>query len=277
METQKTTVQELIDAGELKDALQQLTGEVKANPTDQRRRTLLFELLCFCGEWARADHHLDALAQQSAQIDVGAQVYRNNIKAERDRSRLFSEGLIPNFLSEPPDYITLHLDAINRIREGNFAEARALLDRAEEQRPPCEGKVNDSHFLDFRDYNDITGPVLELIIIDQYYWAPLEHLKLLEIEKPKRLRDLLWAAARIETRDGTKGEVFIPALYAGSHKHADDRVKLGRMTDWKDIGEGLYVGSGLRLFLVDDQDRSMFEVKTTQFGNMQFTTAPLPM
>ncbi|HEY6331527.1 MAG TPA: type VI secretion system accessory protein TagJ [Blastocatellia bacterium] len=271
------TVQQQIDAGDLQAALAQLSGEVKEHPTDDRRRTLLFELLSFAGDWDRAERQLDILAQESVKVDVGAQIYRNNIKAERDRGRLFSEGLTPHFLIDPPNYVGLHLDAINRIRDDKFNGARELLDRAEEEQPACEGTLNDEQFLDFRDYNDITGPVLELIITDRYYWVPLEQVKVLGIERPKRLRDLLWATARIETTSGTVGEAFIPALYPGSHNHSDQQIKLGRKTDWNQIGEGLYTGAGLKLFLVDDRDRSLFEIRTVQFGNIDFTTAPLPM
>src|SRR5262249_6187223 len=147
------------------------------------------------------------------------------------------------------------------IREGNAGEARELLDRAEEQRPALMGSLNDAPFLDFRDYNDLLGPILELIIGNKYTWLPLERVTRVEIGAPKHLRDLMWTAARIETVEGAIGEVFIPALYCGSSKHADDRVRLGRMTDWSEIGEGLYGGAGLRLFLVDDRDRAMLEAR----------------
>jgi type VI secretion system protein ImpE len=271
------TVQQQIDAGDLQSALLQLSGEVKEHPGDQRRRTLLFELLSFAGDWDRAERQLDILAQDNLKVDLGAQVYRNIIKAERDRQRLFSDGLTPHFLVDPPAYVGIHLDAIDRIREDNFSEARGLLDRAEEERPASEGKLNDEQFLDFRDYNDITGPILELIIADRYYWVPLEQVKVLEIQRPKRLRDLLWAAARIETTSGTVGEAFIPALYSGSHNHSDQQIRLGRKTDWNQLGDELYTAVGLKLFLVDDRDRSLFEIRTVRFGNIDFTTASLPM
>jgi type VI secretion system protein ImpE len=258
----------LLDAGNLTAAIEQLISEVKANPADTTRRTFLFEMLCFAGDLDRAEKQLDVVGHQSTKAELGVQVYRNNIKAERDRRRLFSDGLQPHFLSEPPPYVDLQLAAVNRLREGNNGEARATLDRAEEERPALSGKLNGKDFKDFRDYNDLTGPVLELIVHDKYTWLPFEHIRRIEIARPKQLRDLVWTAARIESLNGTMGEVFIPVLYAGSHEHPDDQVKLGRMTDWKDLGSDLYSGKGLRMFLVDGEDKPLFEARTVEFDTV---------
>ncbi len=40
--------QELFQAGKLDEAVQALGAELRDNPADARRRTFLFELLCFC-------------------------------------------------------------------------------------------------------------------------------------------------------------------------------------------------------------------------------------
>ena len=49
------TAEELLKAGHLLAAVEQLNQEVRARPTDIQRRTVLFELLCFAGDWQRAD------------------------------------------------------------------------------------------------------------------------------------------------------------------------------------------------------------------------------
>jgi type VI secretion system protein ImpE len=267
----------LLDAGELEPAIEKLVGEVKASPSDTKLRTFLFELLCFAGQWDRAQKQLDVIGHQSTKAEVGVQVYRDNIKAERDRQRLFSDGLSPHFLSEPPAYVDLHLAAINRMREGNIAEAKQTLERAEEERPALSGKLNNRPFKDFRDYNDLVGPVLELIVKDKYTWLPMEQIKKLDVAPPKQLRDLIWTAARVESLDGTIGEVFLPVLYASSSEHSNNQVRLGRMTDWKDFGEDLYVPLGLRLFLVDEEDKPVFEARSVEFDGVRVsdeTAAP---
>ena len=257
----------LLDEGKLEEAIEQVKSEVKANPADTTKRTFLFELLCFAGDWDRAEKQLEVIGHQSTKAEVGVQVYHGNIKAERDRARLFKDGLAPHFLSEPPAYVDLLLAGINRLREGNIKEARENFDKAEEERPAFSGKMNGKEFKDFRDYNDLTGGVLELVVKDKYTWLPFEQIKKLEIAQPKQLRDLVWTAARVESTDDTIGEVFLPVLYSGSPEHSDNQVRLGRMTDWKDLGEDLYVPAGLRLFLVDDEDKPVFEARSVEFNN----------
>lgn len=259
------TAKELLDAGKLQAAVDELTNNVKANPTNTQQRIFLFELLLFAGDWDRAERQVDVIAHQSVEAGLGVQVYRDNIKAERERGRLLSEGFRPHFIADPPAYVELHLEAINRFREGNLSETREILDRAEQERPAFKGSLNGRVFSDFRDYNDLVGPVLELIVKDQYSWIPFEQIRRIEINAPKNLRDLVWAPARIETTDETNGEVYIPCLYEGSSLHSNDLVKLGRMTDWMNVGEGLYLASGLRLFLADGEDIPLLDAKEIVF------------
>lgn len=53
---------ELLRAGQLNQAIQALGAELRDHPSDARRRTFLFELLCFAGEFERAAKHLAVLA-----------------------------------------------------------------------------------------------------------------------------------------------------------------------------------------------------------------------
>src|SRR5262249_49564293 len=155
---------------------------------------------------------------------IGVQVYRNTIAAERRRRRVFTEGQHPKFLIKPPEYIGLHLMAVAWTKEGNYELARQLLDQAEEGRPSMVGRRNEQPFVDFRDADDLIGPVLELIVQDEYIWLPFEQIRSVEISAPKLLRDLMWANAHIETIEaegGYTGEAFVPALYSGSEKDAN--------------------------------------------------------
>jgi type VI secretion system protein ImpE len=262
-----TQAKALYEAGKLEEALEALTAEVKANPGDTSRRTFLFELLCLAGQWDRAEKQLDVIGHQSAQADLGVQVYRHNIRAERERQNVFATGVQPHFLNEPPPYVDFLVDAINKLRDGDTAGARTSLDHAEEERPALSGKLNGQPFHDFRDSDDSVGPVLELIVKDKYTWLPFEQIRRFEISKPSQLRDLIWAQARIEALDGTVGEVYVPTLYAGSSEHENVQVKLGRMTDWKQVGEDIYRASGLRLFLVDNEDKTLFEASAVEFDS----------
>jgi type VI secretion system protein ImpE len=257
---------ELLDAGHLSAAIEQLNQEVRSRPTDSHLRTFLFELLCFAGDYARAERQLDVLAQQEATTEVGVQVYRNVLIAERARRRLFSEGLCPNFLFDPPPYVHLHLGALNCLREGNSTAAAALLAESISSRQHLNGRVDGQLFRDFRDADDLIAPFLEVIVHNTYVWLPFAQINHLTISIPKRLRDLLWIPATLESHHGPVGAVFLPVLYAGSSEHADDQVKLGRMTDWQAVADGLALGVGQHLFFIDDQDRGLLEVREIEFA-----------
>lgn len=254
-----------LDAGDLKGAVESALSTVKANPTDVAARTFLFELSCFSGDWERAEKQLEVIGHQDANAMIGALMFRQNFHNERNRAKLFSDGLSPEFVTAKPTYIDDLLSAINRIREGSMLEARTMLDKVEEERPafPCE--VNGVKFSDFRDYNDVTMCVLEVFIKDSYVWLPFEQIQSIKFTKPKTLRDLFWVQAEIEMRSGTAGEMFIPALYSSSWKSENDQVRLGRMTDWKDAGEDVFIGEGMRLFWMDGTDRSMLDIESITF------------
>lgn len=251
----------LLDAGNLSGAIQSMLSFVKSKPTDVAARIFLFQLSCFSGDWERAERQLDTIGHQDTNAMVGSLIYRQCFEAERKRARYFSDSLKPEFLSDPPDYVYGLLTANNRLREGNVAEARQILDTVEEERPAIACTVNGETKEDFRDYNDLTCCILEVFIKDSYVWVPFEQLEKLEISEPKNLRDLFWLQGKIETSNGTNGEVLIPALYSGSYKHDDDQIRLGRATDWRDLGEELYIGEGTKRFFSEGEDISILEIR----------------
>jgi type VI secretion system protein ImpE len=242
-----------------------VTQEVKAKPTDAARRTFLFELLCFTGDLDRAGRQLDVIGQQDVMAEPAVQVYRNVLHAEQLRRRLFTEGLKPEFLMDPPDYARLHLEALNRLRENRPAEARALLDQAEESRPVVKGEIDGAPFEEFRDCDDILAPFLEVILLRDYAWLPFEQIRELEIAAPERPRDLLWAPVRLVLANGNQQRAYVPVLYCGSHEHSDEQLKLGRMTDWKTNDDGPVLGQGQRLLLVGEEARPLLEIRQIQF------------
>ena len=142
----------------------------------------------------------------------------------------------------------------------------ALLEQAQHAQASLRGNLEGQPFTAWRDGDDVLAPFLEVIVHDKYVWLPFEQIKHLHITTPKRLRDLLWVPAILEAHAGPVGEVFLPVLYPDSHQHADERVKLGRMTDWTDRGEGVILGAGQHLFFIDGQDRGILAVHDTEFA-----------
>lgn len=254
-----------LDAGNLNAAVEAALSSVKSNPTDVQSRIFLFELSCFSGDWERAERQLEVIGHQDVKAMIGSQIFKQNFEAERSRMRYFSDGLKPEFLSPPPVYVEELLAANNRVREGNTSEAREILDKVEEERPAFACRLNNQEKEDFRDYNDLTMCVFEAILKETYVWLPMEQVKKIEFFEPKSLRDLFWIQAKVETKNGLGGEMFFPSLYANSWKSEDDQVRLGRKTDWREAGDEVYIGEGLREFFTEGEAKAILEIREIEF------------
>jgi type VI secretion system protein ImpE len=259
-------LKQYLNGGKLTLAIDQLNSEVRSHPADTHLRTSLFELLCVAGDYQRAMRQLDVVGQLDAKATVGVQVYRNALVAEEARTRLVTEGLLPSFLAEPPRSALLRLEAFNHLREGRAAEARGLLEQAAESEDPVAGTIDGKEFADISDGDALLGSMLELIVDDRYVCLPFAQMKRLVVTKPKTMRDLIWIPTNIECADGSAVDAFIPVLYCGSATHSNDQVKLGRATDWQDVGAGLMRGCGQRMFFIDDAERAVLQLGAIKFG-----------
>jgi type VI secretion system protein ImpE len=230
---------ELYRSGELRAAIKALGDELRANPLDIKRRTFLFELLCFAGEYDRAEKQLNVLADTNNQALAGTLLYRSALHAEKTRQEMFSKRELP------------HVDAA--------AE-------------PIAGTWNGETFTDLRDADPRIGANLEVFIAGSYTWIPMHYMRHLEIEKPETLRDLIWARARVETSPAFRlqdlGEVLIPVLAPLSSRHSDESVQLGRTTVWENaapedaVDEVLY---GQRLMLIDGEEIPILELRSIKW------------
>jgi type VI secretion system protein ImpE len=222
---------ELYHAGKLDEAIESLSAELRSNPTDAQRRTFLFELLGFAGELDRAEKQLAVVAQASPEAGMGALMYHSALHAERTRLQMFSDGEYP-----PGDA----------------------------PRPPS-GTLNGEPFQAILDGDPRIGARLEVFAAGQYMWIPFEHIASVRMSAPSRLRDLLWAPATVRTGPGFQGieldEVLIPVLAPHSGQHSDDAVRLGRVTEWQELEGGDQAPIGQKLFLVDDEQFPLLEIR----------------
>lgn len=256
---------DLLKLHQLSAAISELNEDIKRHPTDARLRTFLFELLCFTGDYERAHRQLDVIGHQNEKVGIGVEVYKNILRAETARRRVFAEGIKPSFLCDPPEHVVLSMDAHNQLREHHVAEAKALYARAQGEQPDIRGQIKGHPFKSFHDTDDRTAGILEVIVRDSYLWVPFERIRKVVIPEPKHLRDLLWVPASLEIEDGPVGDVFLPVLYAGSELEEDDQVRLGRITEWVDLGAGLVGGIGQKTFLVDEREVSILEIGEVEF------------
>ena len=255
------TPKEYFDAGQLTEAISAGTDEVRGHPTDVTRRLFFSELLAFTGDLDRADLQLEAILRQEPDA-VKVLQFRQLLRAEKSRHEFYSEGRLPEYLHEPPPHLRLHLEASVRIREGKLGEAADLLGQAEEQRPAVGGVCDGEPFDFLRDLDDLTASFFEILTTNgKYYWVPFEVVESIEFRAPQRPRELLWRSIHLSVRGGPDGEVFVPALYWGSHQADDENVRLGRVTDWQGEDGVLIRGIGQRTLLFGETDRTILELK----------------
>ena len=237
------TAKQLFQAGKLNDAVKALAAEVRDNPADPRRRTFLFELLCFAGEFDRAEKHLHVLAQGNSNSEMGAVLYFSALHAERTRLEKFAQG---DLGSGPSD------------RE-------------------FSGTLNGQPFTSIVDADPRIGPRLELFAAGAYMWIPFEHIDSIEIQAPTKLRDLLWVPALVRTgpsfKDTELGEVLIPVQYPKSFANENDNVRLGRETHWQEVEGGEPIPVGQKLFLVDGEEFPLLEVRKIEFTAQESAAA----
>lgn len=262
------TATELIRAGRLTEARKQVAAEVKAAPVDVAKRTLLFQVLAFCGEWDKAEAHLDVIASQDVKAELGAQVYRGLLAAEREREAISLERL-PAILPKSPTYLETYVAARRRLEAGEVEAAQSLLRQVDAHRPPVSGVAEGAPFEDFRDTDSFLEFFLEAMVHGHYVWIPFDSVRELSIPVPKTLLDLLWSGARVITAEGLVMNCHLPVLYQGSHKHEDDRVKLGRMTDWVSLGGPFVRAVGQHVFRVGEGERALLEIRELAFDARQ--------
>jgi type VI secretion system protein ImpE len=232
-----TSPEDLYRAGRLDEAIQALGAVLRSNPVDVQRRAFLFELLCFAGEYDRAEKQLDVLAGESAHAGMGALLYRSAIHAQRTRVAMFTEGTFPR-MGLPP--------------------------------APVAGSMNGRPFSSLQDADPRIGARLEVFAAGQYTWIAFENIASLQVSPPQRLRDLLWAPARLRTTSAAAqedlGEVLIPVLTPLASRHPDDLVRLGRMTDWEAFEDGSEIPVGQKLLLVDGAEVPILEVRELEIA-----------
>lgn len=233
------TPKQLFDAGKVREAEQQLTAYLRDHPTDVGQRTFLFELLCFSGDYTRAEKQLSVLSEGGAQAEMGAVLYYSALHAEKTRHEIFEK---------------------QQFSQVSRADSPG-------------GTLNGRTFRSLRDADPDLGPRLEVFAAGAYLWIPFEHIASLEMEPPRKLRDTLWRPAMVSTgpsfQGAELGEVLIPAIYPFSWKHPDEAVWLGRVTAWAADEAGTEYPSGQKIWLVDGEEVPFLEIRSLEFSVKQ--------
>ena len=259
-------IKELIQSGNLKKARVHLVEDVKKRPGHIPSRTQLFQILLFYGEWDKAKTHLKVLAAQDQGVAAGCQLYEDLITAEKRRQEVYLLDKEPDFLPKQPAHARIHWKALTALKKGDVKRADQYFEQALQERPLISGTVNGEPFSGFSDTDTTLAGCLEVMEYDRYLWIPHEEIREMTIEPPRTLFDLIWAKGAITTWKGLSLNCLLPVLYPLSHRHGDDRIKMGRMTDWEGMGGTHVRGMGQHVFQVGDKELALFELNTITFN-----------
>ena len=229
------TAKELLEAGKVREAEMLVTAHLRNNPGDIAQRTFLFELLCFSGQFARAEKQLGVLAQGSKEAEMGAVLYYSALHGEKTRHEMFRKQEYPT--TPAP------------------------------KSPP--GTLNGKPFESIADADPIIGARLEMYAAGAYLWIPFEHIASVELPAPRSLRDTLWAPAFVLTGPSFKGtdigQVILPAIYPFSWKSDDGSVWMGRKTEWAGDDQGNEFPVGQKTLIVDGEEIPLLEIRSLEF------------
>jgi type VI secretion system protein ImpE len=163
------------------------------------------------------------------------------------------------------------IQALGKLRGNDAAGAGRLLDESNALLVPARGTLNGRAFDQLRDTDDFAAPALELLVQGRCLWLGFEQIRRLELAPPESLLDLLWAPARLVDTRGNEANVYLPALYSGSHTESDDRLRLGRVTEWRDAQGVAARGVGQKVLLTanaeGESEWSLLDVRTLEIAH----------
>ncbi len=255
----------LLEAGQLRPAIERLNGVLRGAPTDHASRANLAELLCLAGEFDRAEAQLATLSQQTVDRPVALARLRHLIRAAVAREAWFNQGAVPALLAEPTPGQRAAIDLALAMRAGDENAIATRLEQAEALRPKLSGQVDGAAFDDFRDVDDRSAWFIEVLTGDGgYLWVDAASVAGLRFTPAARPIDLLWREARMALHDGRVADIVIPAQYVDPR--ANEAHRLARQTDWTTGAGSAATGCGQRVWLLGDEGYGLLDIGEITFA-----------
>ena len=268
------SAEELLRAGDFDGAMEALKGAIRKDPADVKLRVFLFQMMAVSGDWDRALTQLKVCGEMDSQSLPMVQTYREAIACEMFRERVFRGEAVPLIFGEPQRWVALMLEALKAEALGSGAQAGEMRAEAFDLAPMTAGELNGEAFEWIADADMRFGPMLEMILNGRYYWAPFSAIGAMLMEDPADLRDQVWTPTNVTWTNGGQMVALIPTRYPGAESEEDPRLRLGRMTDWADLGDGVFTGRGQRLLTTDQAEVGLQDVRTLSTTVEQETDPP---
>lgn len=256
---------DLLRSGDLAGARAALVETVRAEPSNERARMFLFQLLAIAGEWDKARSQLTALATLSGEAQMLAAAYGQSLEAEAQRAAAIA-GTARARQHVASEWYEGVIDALEHLGAGRIAEAEAARDAAFDEAPDTPGTIDGVEFDWIADADGRFGPGFEAIIGGRWALQPFDQVESIRSEGPRDLRDIVWYPAQIAFRNGQSVAAMLPARYPGSEQAGDPAERLGRMTGWHAVPWG-EAGSGQHLWSLSTGDEvGLLSVRSLAFA-----------
>jgi type VI secretion system protein ImpE len=248
-------------------------AKVRAHPAQVKHRWELFQLLCIIGQWERAIQQLQVCAKQQPDEIAAAHVWRDLIRAERSRSRVFAGKQPPGLVFEPLPWMLDLVEALRLSAHGEIEAADHMRETALENAQTVRVRFPHGEAEWISDTDSQLGPVCEVITAREYRWLPLANIGKWRVERPATLLELIWAPCTLTLVDSSTLRGFLPARYPLSTDD-DDATRLGRRTAWREVGRTAVIGMGQKTWATSAGDFSVFELTSCEFITSGWSESP---
>jgi type VI secretion system protein ImpE len=243
---------------------------VRAAPQSLEPRMALFQLDCVTGNWERARRQLGTMAALDSEAAMLAVLGERLIRSEEEREQVFAGQSSPIVVGPPRPWIAMLARALAHDAAGEREAALRLRSGARDEAPARPGTMDGISFSWIMDADLRLGPVLEVVVDGNYRWLPFEHIRWLRAGPPTDLMDLIWQPVDLCLANDADLKAFVPVRYPGSAHHADDAVRLARVSLWLGEETEQQIGYGQRLLATDRDDYPFLDLRRLEF-------APVPV
>jgi type VI secretion system protein ImpE len=271
----------------LQEHLQQAEARIRREPTAPEHRWALAEVLCVLGHWDRALSQLQAWAKWMPQSQAQAHWLRGLIRAEAQRTEVFSGVMAPAPVTDMPDWMRDLAQALAHNARAENVEADAVRSRALAQAPQRAGvcawqreksseqTMQEQAYEWLADSDTRLGPVCEVMVAGAYRWLAFADVAHLSLQAPQRLLDLVWMPAKLQLHSATgltpaaTGRVlhvFLPTRYpmaanASESSATLDALLMSRLTRWREVGETGVFAQGQKTWMSEGIDWPLLDVR----------------
>lgn len=263
-----THLNELLKTHSLAEIQADVIATLKSKPTDTEARELLFKLYSLDGLWEKALSQLTTLVQFAPDMAKRADLYKNLILSEKLREEVLAGTRSPGTLGDDlPEWVGLMQQANQLLHQGEHQQSDAVREQAFSQAPEISGETScGTRFAWIADSDGRVGPACEFISAGGYRWVPFADIQLMTVSKPKSITELIWAPAQVTVKDKI-WYGYVPARYPLA-ADADSDTKLGRKTQWDQPSESIYIASGRKMFMTNQDEFALFDVEAFRFDEL---------